>query len=76
MPGHAALCLVEQPYDLLGDRWRLRGDGILQVVPENEIGAMLLVEPTAHWRQRVMRFNPNAVVSDEVGSLELTNTKR
>src|SRR5262245_4393915 len=67
MSGQAALCLIEKPNDLLGDRWRLRSDGILQVVPKNEVGAVLHVEPTAHWRKRRMRFNPNADAGDEVG---------
>src|SRR5262245_44672115 len=44
--GHAAVCLVEQPNDLFGDGWRLRGDRVLQVVSEDKVGAMLLVEAT------------------------------
>jgi hypothetical protein len=67
MTGHATLCLVQQPDDILGEGWRLRSDGIHEVIPQDEIGAMLLVEPTARWRQRRMRFNPNAVVHHEIG---------
>jgi hypothetical protein len=29
-------------------------------------GATLLVEPTAHWRRRDMRINPNTVIRDEI----------
>jgi len=68
VPGHAALCLVEKPGDLLGDGWRLRREGILQVVTQDEIGAMLLVEPTRHWHQRGKRVSPDAVVRDEIGN--------
>jgi hypothetical protein len=63
--GHAALCLVEEPYDFLGDDGRLRDDRILQVVTTDEVRAMLLVEATADWRKRKMGFDPNAVVDHE-----------
>jgi hypothetical protein len=63
--GHAALCLIKEPYDFLGDDRRLRNDRILQVVTKDEVRAMLLVEATAHWRKRRIGFDPNAVVDHE-----------
>ena len=65
--GHAALCLVEQPNDLFSDGWRLRSDGVLNVVTEDKVGAMLLVEATAHGRERSMGFDSDPVVRHEVG---------
>ena len=66
--GRAAPCLVEEPYDFLGRDRRFRSDRILQVVTEHEVGAMLTIEATAHWRQRRMGFNPNPIVGDEVAN--------
>lgn len=66
VPGHAAFCLVEKPDDLLGDGWTVRRDGVFEVVPEDEVGAMLLVEAPAHRRQGRMRLNADAIVRHEV----------
>ena len=66
VPGHAAFCLVEKPDDLLGDGWNVRPDGIFEVVPEDEVRAMLLVEAPAHRRKGRMRLNADAVVRHEV----------
>ncbi|WP_157043820.1 hypothetical protein [Nitrobacter hamburgensis] len=65
-PGHAAFCLVEKPDDLLGDGWTVRRDGVFEVVPEDEVRAMLLVEAPAHRRKGRMRLNADAVVRHEV----------
>jgi hypothetical protein len=66
MPGNAALCLVENPDDLLGDGWGIRRDGVFEVVPQNEVRAVLLIEPTAHWSKSSMGLHSDAVVGHEV----------
>ena len=66
MTGNSALCLVEKPNDLLGNGWRVRSDGVFEVIPKHEVGAMLLVEPTAHSREGCVGFDREPVVRDEV----------
>lgn len=66
MSGHAALCLVKEPDDLFRDGWRIGSDGILKVITQDKVGAMLLVEATAHWRKRRMGFDPDPVVRHEI----------
>ena len=66
--GRAAPCLVEEPYDFLGRDRRFRSDRILQVVTGHEVRAMVTIEPTAHWCQRRMGFNPNPIFGDEVAN--------
>ena len=66
MTGNAVVCLVEKPNDLLGDGWRVRSDGIFEVVPKHEVGAMLLVEPNVYRREGCVGFDRDAVVRDEV----------
>jgi hypothetical protein len=67
MAGHAALCLVEKPEDLLGNGWGVRRDGVFEVVPQNEVRAVLLVEPTAHGSESRMGLHPDLVIGQEVG---------
>jgi hypothetical protein len=52
VPGHAALGLIEELDDLLGDRRALGRDRVFEVVPEHEIGAVLLVEAKKPGRVR------------------------
>lgn len=66
MAGHAVFCLVEKPDDLLSDGWTVRRDGVFEVIPEDEIRAMLLLEAPAHRRKGRMRLEPDAVVRHEV----------
>ena len=66
LPGNAALCLIKKPDDLLGNGWGVRRDGVFEVVPQNEVRAALLVEPTAHRCESGMGLHPNTVVGHEV----------
>jgi hypothetical protein len=64
--GDAAFCLVAKPDDLLGDGWRVRRDGVFQIIPKHEVGARLLVEPAAYGRERGIGLRPDAVVGNAV----------
>jgi hypothetical protein len=45
LSGNAALCLVERPDELLSSDWGVRRDGVFEVVPKDEVRAVLLVQP-------------------------------
>jgi hypothetical protein len=47
----------------IGDGWAVHRDGVFEVVPEDEVRAMLLVEAPAHRRKGRMRLNADAVVT-------------
>jgi hypothetical protein len=66
VPGDAAFCLVRQPDDLLRDGWRVRRDGVFQVVAEREVAAMLLLDPAAHGAERGIGLPADTVVRNEV----------
>jgi len=68
MSGNAVFCLVEKPDDLLGPDWRPRRNGVFKVVPQDEVGAELLIQPSAHWRKRSMHCTSDTVRSDEIGN--------
>jgi hypothetical protein len=66
MSGNAALCVVEKMDDLLGNDWRIRRDGTFEVIPKDEVGAMLLVQPPTHGVKRGVCFDADTIISDEV----------
>jgi len=68
MTGQAALCFVKKADDLLGNNWAVRDEGLFQVIPENEVGAVMLIQAPAHGRKGRVCLDPNSIVRNEVGN--------
>jgi hypothetical protein len=68
LSGNAALCLVERPDELLSNDWGVRRDGVFEVVPKDEVRAMLLLQPPAHRGHGSVRFDGDTAISNEVGN--------
>jgi hypothetical protein len=64
--GHVTFCLVTKPDDLLEPDWTVRPDAPFEVVPDHELGAVLLIEAAAHRTQSEVGLYANGAVSQEV----------
>ena len=46
----------------------VRDEGLFEVIPENEVGAVMLIQAPAHGRKGRVCLDPNPIVRNEVGN--------